>query len=266
MAEIVSAFDVNQFGVGQSQYKCGPYAVYLCSAFGPPGQPPLYNPSWVASMADTWYEKNIGPNTTADQVGVTNDQLYQCIRDSGHAYQVIKQSDIPAAIGGGCPVIIGISENSVHDMGAGRNPYGWNTAGLFHIISITGMLAGHYLVRDTANNLPGPRMYDASKLILTSATVFFPSWYKQQSQVTSTADSTLWRSYNPNIPLNPGSAIYKSWVAMRVNGKEPGPPVTSEFSEQGRTKQQFTASLAMWDGKNVIWYDARGPIRNLIES
>ena len=267
MPEIVTALDVNQFGVGTSQFKCGPYAVFLCSAFGPPGQAPLHDAAWVASNADSWYEKNIGPNTPDDKQGVTNDQLYQCIRDSGHAYQIINAGQIPAAIAGGCPVIIGIAESSVSDMGiGGGNPYGWNTAGLFHIISITGMLGGNYLVRDTANTRPGPRLYDAGKLSLTSSTVFFPSWYKSQSQQTNTADTQLWYALNNHIPLNPSSAIYQSWVLMRVSGKEPGPPVTPEFNEQGRTKQQFTAALAMWDGQRVIWYDARGPIRNLIES
>lgn len=266
MGEIVAALDVNQFGAGQSQFKCGPYAVFLCSAFGPPGQAPLHTAEWVASNADTWYTNNIGPNTAADKQGVSNDQLYQCIKDSGHAYQIITSGQIPAAIAGGLPVIIGVTESSVYDIAVGGSPYGWNTAGLSHIISVTGMSGGNYLVRDTANTRPGPRLYDASKLVLNSATIFIPAWYKSQSQQTNTADAMLWYAAGKNIVLNPSSAIYQSWVSMRVSGKEPGPPLTQEFSEQGRTKQQFCSALAMWDGQRVTWYDARGPIRNLIES
>ena len=182
--EVAQFVDDDQFGSGQSQDKCGPEAVALFWHSTAPGTHNPYTSADVHAMAHTDYTRFIGPDDTADTGGTSNALLYHMLSAHNFHYCAIPTnlSLIKAFLHVGYPVIIGVEESSVDDLGIGGSPYSWNTSGLSHVITATGAGAtGEILVRDTANIAPtgvrpGPRHYNSGKLQLLSATVCVPSW------------------------------------------------------------------------------------------
>lgn len=183
--EVAVFIDDNQFGSGESQDKCGPEAVSLFWHSVKPGDRNPYLSVAVHAMAHDDYVEFCGLDTTSNHNGTSNKTLYDML--AKHHF-VCKPGPtdvnwVKAWLAAGYPVIIGIVESSVKDLGLnGSNPYGWDTTGLTHVIVASGPgAAGELLVRDTANIgsggvRPGPRRYDAHALQLVSATMVVPNW------------------------------------------------------------------------------------------
>ena len=194
--ECVSTFDFNQFQPGESLDQCGPAAVALCHFMGAPGHPTTGSTTDALHLMMELYTEFIGPDVPSDTGGTSNATLYAMLAKVGNHYQNlfpdggVSGSDtqfgcpqwslkdhIRKWVGLGYPVIIGVTEDSILDMGLHRRPYDWNTSGLDHIICVTGVAQNNIdlLVRDTANILAaGPREYAVTPLVLLSATVVVP--------------------------------------------------------------------------------------------
>lgn len=192
--EVAVFLDDDQFATGQSQDKCGPEAVSVFWHSVKPGDKNPYTSTDIHSMASADYVKFIGPDNPGDTNGTSNQTLYNMLAEHHFSYKT-GPADIAWVKGwlaAGYPVIIGITESSVRDLGlnGGNNPYNWNTSGLTHVIVASGPgQNGEVLVRDTANIgtsgvRPGPRRYDSHALQLVSATMVVPSWLPVPSSST----------------------------------------------------------------------------------
>lgn len=208
--EVAQFVDDNQFGSGQSQDKCGPEAVSVFWHSTKPGTVNPYKAQDVHNMAHDDYVRFIGPDTTSDTGGTSNDLLYNMLRFHNFAFKEgqVNLAWIKGWLENGYPVIIGITESSVHDISLNASPYNWDTASRTHIIIATGIgPIDELLVRDTANIdlngmvRTGPRRYTASKLQLISATMVVPSWLPNPTEV------------NPPVPTpTPPVIDYKKLV------------------------------------------------------
>ncbi len=186
--EVATYVDFDQFLSGRSQDTCGFATVILNHFAAERGKPYGASASTLQSMQAIWYSKFDGADVASNHNGMTLGQLYTLIKDVGNHYQNlfpdggVQAQHVKDGINywssNGYPVIIAIEEASVFDMQFGACPYDWNTTGLSHIITVTGVTkSGNVLVRDTANvGRPGPREYDLAKLSILSATVFVPGW------------------------------------------------------------------------------------------
>jgi hypothetical protein len=199
----------------------------------------------------------------------------------------------------GYPVIIGVAETSVFDLGLMKNPYtSWKPAGN-HVILVTGVTAaGNLLVRDSANceNLydpgslrPGPRAYKAVGLVLVSATVIVPgvpNWLPRPAGPAppttapepiivspppppplawSEDDLQIWSLCKPNIHHDTG--IAGDWLrGRRQHGLNFGPPLEAEHEVERSGKhyaeQQYSAARASWCHETGIctWWTPAGPV------
>jgi hypothetical protein len=193
--EVADYPSVSQFEFGQSAYECGYFTDALQGAAGRPGVGPLHDAGWVDQVADAYYAAYDGANTAANKNGMSLFQQWYMLDE------MIK-SGVPVAVRGyrwlgmnpdkdvirawvtnvGTPVMITVTEQSVYDIGLGdKVPYGWKPSGS-HIITVTGVRNdGNFVVRDTANVdasgvRPQPRVYDAGKLSISSATAVLLSW------------------------------------------------------------------------------------------
>lgn len=191
--EVADFQDVDQFQPAKTQFACGFFSVAIVKAMGQVGKPPTQTVPQMIAEALQWYQQYDGDPSWKNTSGMELWQLYNLIVQVGLHYQATDLNDkdlLRAWLRVGYPVIVAVTETSVSDMllgGAvvGKNPYPWNPAGT-HVIVLTGVHAsGNFLVRDPANctNLydpnslrPGPRVYDAAKLQLVSATVVVPPW------------------------------------------------------------------------------------------
>ena len=183
--EVGDFLDVNQFQPGRSAYECGYFSVATVKAMNKVGEPPTQSVGQVIAEAEAWYAADHGGDNSSDNTdGMSLQQLYDLIVRVGLHYLAcsLDLHEIRAWLGCGYPVIIAGAETGMYDIGLGDIvPYSWPPSGN-HIITITGVHAdGNVLVRDTASIgpqgvRPGPRIYDASKLALVSATVVVPPW------------------------------------------------------------------------------------------
>lgn len=197
--EVADFTQANQFQPSKTQFACGFFAVAVCKAMAQVGKPPGQSVAQVIAEAEAWYAQYDGSDSITNTDGMMPDQLYELLAQVGLHYQATA-TDIATVRGwlaNGYPVIIAITEVSVHDLAlGGSNPYPWNPSGT-HIIVVTGLASsGNVLVRDTANctNLydpnslrQGPRTYDAAKLQLVSATVCVPPWLPRPAGATPPA-------------------------------------------------------------------------------
>ncbi len=187
--EIADFQDVDQFQPAKTQFACGFFSVAIVKAMASVGKPPTQTVPQMIAEALQWYQQYNGDPSWRNTSGMELWQLYSLIVQVGLHYQAtgINEKDLLRAwLGRGYPVLVAPTEVSVADLGlGGKNPYPWRVAGT-HIIVLTGVASnGNFLVRDPANctNLsdpnslrPGPRIYDAAKLVLVSATVVVPPW------------------------------------------------------------------------------------------
>lgn len=183
--EVGTFRDVDQFQPGHSAYECGYFSVATVKAMGPPDQTPIQSVGQVIAEAEQWYANDHGGDNSPDNKdGMSLQQLYNLIVGVGLHYQAcpLELDMIRAWLHCGYPVIIAGAETGMYDIGLGdRVPYAWTPFGN-HIITLTGVHSDdNLLVRDTANIAPdgvrpGPRIYDASRLQLVSATAVVPPW------------------------------------------------------------------------------------------
>jgi hypothetical protein len=187
--EIAEFIDDDQFGWGQSTMKCGYEIISLFWHSTRPRTKNLYSSQQIHEMAHLDYLREVGPDTTADRAGMTNQQLYADL--DYHRFKYVKLPRdwkiIRLYIKYGYPVVIGgVAENSVYDLAIGDHvPYPWIKPGVnyYHIIMATG-LDGDYSIRarDTANVdargalRKGPRLYSTIEMQYTTATALVPTW------------------------------------------------------------------------------------------
>lgn len=194
--EVADFTQADQFQPSKSQFECGYFAGAVCKAMAQVGKPPSQSVAQIIAEAEAWYAQYDGSDAITNTDGMTLPQLYELLAQVSLHYQstATDVATVRAWLAVGYPVIIAITESSVHDLALGDvNPYPWATAGT-HIIVATGLApASNILVRDTANctNLydpnslrPGPRTYDAAKLQLVSATVCVPPWLPRPASAT----------------------------------------------------------------------------------
>lgn len=197
--EVATYIDVDQLEKGETPDGCGFFTVVLNKYARQPGQPYAATAEQVDQEADKFYASYDGPNVATNTNGMGLEQLYKMIvQEGGHFQNLFPDGGISgsARAGNPCPqyvlkdairkwlrlgypAILAITEDSVIDMGIKGKPYGWNTRGLSHIITATGVSSNHIdlLVRDTVNiGRPGPRQYAVTPLVIISATLFVPSW------------------------------------------------------------------------------------------
>lgn len=216
--EVCQCVDDNQFASGQSQDKCGPEAIALFWHSTKPGITNPYNSAEIHAMAHDDYQRFIGPDSTMDHNGTSKETLYAMLKFHRFGYAVGPDNAALGWIRGwldaGYPVILGITESSVHDKDVSGSPYNWNTAGLTHIVLATGNGSGdELLIRDTANIglngivRPGPRHYVASELQTISTTMVVPSWMP----VPTSTDPPVPTPVPPTVDYR---ALVKSLVAQ----------------------------------------------------
>ncbi len=208
MSEVATYIDVDQFEYGQSVNECGYFAVALNVRATQIGKPYNGTAEDVDRFADYYYGKFDGANNPQNPYGMTLAQLYAMIVESGWHYQnLYPDGGVPMQnikdmilfwLRLGYPVLIAVLESSVLDRGIGRCPYAWDTYGLSHIITATGIDPNgvDILVRDTANiGRPGPRSYAMTELDIISATVFVPEWRSRPINA--------WTPAPPKLPPGP---------------------------------------------------------------
>jgi len=182
--EVADFWDVNQFQSGRSAFECCAYAASLCKYCGEPGHGPSGTVLEASNQAQYFYGLEEGSNLASNTNGMSLQALYnmlQGMRLSSHVSPPTLQY-VKAWLGVGYPVLICGAETGMYDIGLGDVvPYSWEPTGN-HCIVASGIAPdGNLLVHDTANIgptgvRPGPRIYDAAKLQLVSATAIAVPW------------------------------------------------------------------------------------------
>ncbi len=186
--EVGDFLDADQFQPAKTQFACGFYACAIVRAMALVGRPPTQSVPQVIAEADQWYIQYDSDDSIDNTTGMSVQQLYQLLGQISIPYQIANPdaNTVRAWVKLGYPVVIAGAESSFYDMALGDVvPYYWTPSGN-HIITITGVASdGNLLVRDTANVTdlfdpttlrPGPRMYDANKMQLVTATAVVPPW------------------------------------------------------------------------------------------
>lgn len=186
--EVATFRDIDQFQPAKTQFACGFFACALVRAMGPANQSPTQSAAEMIAEAEQWYAQYNGNNTISNLDGMTLQQLYDLIVQIGLHFQAgnTDAHTLRCWLALGYPVIVAGAETGFYDLGLGdKVPYPWTPSGS-HIIVLTGVTAsGNFLVRDPANVAdlnnpnslrPGPRVYDAQRLQLSSATAIVPPW------------------------------------------------------------------------------------------
>jgi len=287
--EVADFLDADQMQAGKSQFECGFFAVAVVKAMAEVGKPPTQNVAQVIANAEQWYAQYDGSDAITNTNGMSLQQLYDLLHQVGLHYQetALDIAVVKRWLVVGYPVIVAITETSVHDLALGdASPYPWTPAGT-HIIIVTGITKDsvNVLVRDTANCTslynanslrPGPRTYDAAKLQLVSATVCVPPWLPRPASAVPPVpppapsfgvdDLSMWnllsgKLYPTALPTDTG--IAQVWLHARLHGQEIGPPLGPEFVsaiDNSISFQRFVGGLAKWShvSHSCTWYDARG--------
>lgn len=275
MNEIVSITGVDQFD-GGSAYKCGFVCVAEASSMSKVGQSPTKSPLDVSALAHQLYTAADGPDVPTNEWGMSLPQLYTNLHAVGLHYQglPVDMSVIRAYIQAGYPVIVAGLETSFYDMELGDVvPYPWTPTGT-HVILLTGVEGNNFLVRDSANIIapntlrPGPRVYDASKMQLISATAVVPSWMpqpgyplqvKKGSVVSSTHIPDGWKDDGATLTAPNGKIVVKgfrarilsdaNWQAVNIPLENEHGVSSEEMSNPslgGGTQQIFRLSVLEW--------------------
>jgi len=186
--EIAAFHDVDQFQPSKTQFACGFFACAIVKAMMPVDVSPTQSVEQMIVEAEGWYAQVNGNDSIHNLNGMTLQELYNLIVQIGLHFQATSTDPhvLRAWLALGYPIIVAGMETGFYDLGLGDVvPYPWHPAGS-HMIVLTGVGAdGNFLVRDTANVTdlnnptmlrPGPRLYDAQKMQLLSATVVVPPW------------------------------------------------------------------------------------------
>lgn len=176
--EVADFVDVSQFIPGRSAYECVAYSAALCYYAGLPGHGPTGTALQASNLAQYWYGREEGSNLASNTNGMSVEAMYNMLQGMGLEYSPIVASlaQVKIAIAGGLPVMLCGAETGMYDVLLGdRVPYSWTPTGN-HCIVVSGVRDdGNLLVHDCASInssgvRPGPRVYDASKLQIVSAT------------------------------------------------------------------------------------------------
>jgi hypothetical protein len=261
--EVVSVNEADQFQLAKTQFACGYFACAIARSMVRPGETPTLNVAQVIADAEKWDAQYDGSDAASNTEGMTNEQEYELLGQIGLHYQAIAAdiNQVKAWVSAGYPVLIAVQEASVHDQNLdGANPYPWTPTGT-HIILVTGVgSAGNILVRDSANVTslynpaslrPGPRLYNASKIQLVSATVVVPPWRPRPESETAipVADMQIpdgWQDDQPSGTLTAPNGVKvtgvfrlfilsSAWPAADVpmGPEETANPVEFGFSQSG---------------------------------
>lgn len=182
--EVADILDVNQFAPGTSAFMCVPFAAALCKFAGEPGHGPSGTAMQASNLAMYWYGHLEGNTLASNTSGMSIEDEYkmlQGMRLSSHVSPPTLEY-VKAWLAVGYPVLLCGAETGMYDIGLGDIvPYSWPPTGNHAVVASGVTSDGNLLVHDTANIGPtgvrtGPRIYDASKLQLVSATAIAVPW------------------------------------------------------------------------------------------
>lgn len=279
MSEVYTTLDIDQFatnGTGvpprsESLEECGFFSIAVAVSSGKNSL--LHDRVWIDNCADYYYKKWNGLNTRSNPYGMSIDEMGAMIVALGNHWQTTNPDKISAWIASGYPVFCTVNESSVKWVGHG-SPYPWDTQGLSHIVTITGMQGNHYLVRDTANEiLEGPYLYDMS---INYACVFVPTWLARPNGDNPPVLAPVPPTSNPHIRTQfitrwhnasgINSGIGTSAYEMKLHGHDFGMPTSEEYEAidyNGNMviMRDFASSHAEWFKGRCRWFSPNGEIK-----
>lgn len=280
--EVATFLDVNQFQPGRTQFACGFFACALVKAMAPPGKAAEQNAQEMIAEAEGWYAQYDGSYAATNMDGMSLPQLYALLAQIGLHYVTasLDSETLRAWLQLGYPIIVAGAESCFCDMALGGTvPYPWHPAGN-HIIVLTGVtLEGNFLARDPANVSdlydprslrPGPRIYDAAKMQLVSATVVVPAWlptppadFDPRKKLATPAIPAGWQDDGLTLTAPNGHRVvrgFREFVLARAWHPENEPLQ----EEQGRTPlEESNPSLGggtqqVFNWTMLEWTPARG--------
>lgn len=188
--EVADFLDESQFIGGHSAYECVAYCASLCKFAGKPGTGPVGSVLASSNLAQYWYGREEGSNLASNTNGMSLSAEYDMLNGISLPYHPLPITGdnthdigyVKAWLKFGFPVMICGHENSFFDLDLGdKIPYSWTPTGN-HCLVASGIASdGNLLVHDTASIAPsgvrpGPRRYDASKMVLISGTAIAEPW------------------------------------------------------------------------------------------
>lgn len=290
--EVGDFLDVSQFIVSRSAYECVAYAAALCRYAGEPGHGPIGTVLQASNLAQYFYGKEEGSNLASNTNGMDLDHMYNMLQGMGLTYHIAPPTlqYVKAWLAVGYPVLICGAETGMYDIGLGDIvPYSWEPTGNHAVVASGVTSDGNLLVHDTANIGPngvrtGPRIYDASKLQLVSATAIAVPWlpalpgdYDPTKEVDVTIDLSMpevasFFSAGPGVGqwtckiadvkgkhYTVGGAILAEYCRYGGSGLNGltwlGLPLSDEVplpQGQGIVRQTFQRAVLVYDPNHVI--------------
>jgi len=277
--EVGQFVSVTQFDDGNTS-KCGFYATATAIGGAVAGGQ-AWSASAIASSADQHYAQLGSPIDGMDQSSLHTDlSTYNVTgKDINPDWGTIK-----ANLNAGYPVIICLPEVQVFDKAVGGSPYPWDSAGLNHVILLTGVASdGNVLVRDSANitppnNIrPGPRTYIIANMSPYWATAVSPAWLTQGGTMSIPAgwhdDGTTLTAPN-GIPITQGFRTYvlgHNWDSGNYPVEKAqglSPLELSNTNLGAGTRQTFRTNCLEWTSKMGVFESWVGAelytVRNLM--
>lgn len=265
--EVLQSNPVSQFDSPNTS-KCGYYAAATVVGSAAPGGTP-WSPAKIAATADADYIRVFGSDV--DSSGMTQSMLHDDLSYHGLSYTDVSPdwNAIKQAVQEGRPVIICVPESQVYDIGVGGSPYPWSSAGINHIILVTGVATnGNALIRDSANIIApnsvraAPRTYKIDGLSVYWATAVTPAWAAPStpqeeedvvsvitlstpgvSQFFAPSADGYWRCIAPGHDHRIGGDILSFYIRFGNSGLNGltwlGLPLTDEFSPKTNTSAMF---------------------------
>lgn len=249
--EVADFVDVSQFLPGRSAYECVAYGGGILKYAGEPGHGPTGSALAASNLAQYWYGREEGSTASSNTNGMSLEAAYQMLSGMGLSYHKSEPTIeyVKAWLRVGYPLLICGAETGMVDVGLGdRVPYSWTPTGNHAIVASGIAPDGNLLVHDTANIgptgvRPGPRVYDASKLQLVSATAIAVPWL-------------------PALP-NDYDPVKEEDMPISIDLSTPG--VATYFSAFQGNDKQWLCSKAGQDGKQKVvqyailnWYRTNG--------
>jgi hypothetical protein len=237
--EVADILDVNQFIPSRSAYECVAYSGALCKYAGQPGHGVTGSALQASNLAQYWYGREEGSDLAANTNGMSLLAEYDMLTGMGlHFTQVSPDvSAVKSVLLRGYPLVICGAETGMYDVGLGDHiPYTWTPTGNHAIVASGIAPDGNLLVHDTANIAPdgvrtGPRIYDASKLRLVSATAIDVPWL---------VEDTVIDIHNPEIAKH-----YKELNAHQWQSIETGKVI--QYAMLDHYKTEGNSGLCGWD-------------------
>ncbi|HVC37895.1 MAG TPA: hypothetical protein VNF46_05780 [Gammaproteobacteria bacterium] len=273
---------LNQFEKNETPDACVAYGAADIEFCGPPNGQPTGTAEQIDQLADKWYADLEGSYAASNTNGMSVEALYTMLDGLGLDYTALPPTveAVRATLERlFWPILICGAERGFFDVALGKVPYGWDYSQYNHCIVVCGVTSsGNLLVRDYANLMAEPgsvREYDASKMLLVSATAVEPHWMKPLPVAPASTllqptpdDLHVWGLLHPDIVLDPAHGIPQSWLQGRWKHNcnfgpalEPEQNMTETYkSNHTIIEQEFARARASWhaDTGKTTWYDARG--------